>query len=329
MMKKITALLLAMLMLISLVPAMAETADAPSLAVVVAGSLGDDGFYDSSNEGRLQLKADGLISNTTILECKEEGFRWESDLRTAAESYDIVVAVGWQFWDPLKNVVPDYPDNKFIFIDNDLDDVGENLMSIIYKQNEGSFLVGYIAAKLSKTGKIGMVGGEDVPTINDFRTGYEQGAKYANPDIRIETLYTNDYEKSDLGKECATALYNGGCDIIFACAGKAGNGVFEAAKETGNLAIGVDSDQKGIDPDVIICSMVKNVGKSIYDVVANMDEMFQGGVIWTADMANGYIDVAYGTEDMPQQVSDELKAEVEDMKQLILNGTIVVESELY
>lgn len=327
-MKKITALLLAMLMLLSLVPAMAEGTDAPaSVAVVVAGTLGDRGFYDSSNEGRQKLEAD-LGIKTTIVESKEDGSRFASDVITAAEDYDVVVAVGWQYWDALTEIVPDYPDVKFIFIDNGLDGVGNNLMSIIYKQSEGSFLVGYIAAKMTKTNKVGAVGGMDEDTINDFIVGYKAGAEYANPDVTVEVRYAGTYEDPAVGKECATALYDSGCDIVFAVAGKTGEGVFEAAAEANLYAIGVDSDQKFIDPEHIICSMVKSVDKSFYDVVANMGEMFQGGTIWMADMANGYIDVAYGTDDMPQQVSDELKAEVEALRQQILNGEIDVPSTL-
>lgn len=325
-MKRLMAILLTMLMLLPVLPVLAEEAG-PSVAVVVAGTLGDRGFYDSSNEGRQQLEAD-LGLKTTIVESKEDASRYESDLYNAADEYDIVVAVGWQYWDYLTTVVPQYPDVKFIFIDNGLDSVGDNLMSIIYKQNEGSFLVGYIAAKMSTTGKIGVVGGEDAATINDFIVGYEDGAKYANPDVTVEVRYANGYEDPANGKECATALYNDGCDIVFAVAGKTGEGVFEAAKELDKLAIGVDSDQKYIDPEHIICSMVKRVDKSFYDVVANLDEMYKGGEIWTADMANGYIDVAYGTDEMTQQVSDELKAEVEALKEKILSGEIEVRTAL-
>ena len=326
-MKKLTALLFAMLFMLSLIPAMADEG-APSVAVVVAGTLGDRGFYDSSNVGRQQLEANGLASKTTIVESKEDASRYESDLINAAEDYDIVVAVGWQYWNYLETVVPDFPEVKFIFIDNGLDGVGDNLMSVIYKQSEGSFLVGYIAAKMTKTNKIGVVGGEDVDTINDFIVGYEAGAAYANPDVTVVRRYANGYEDPANGKECATALYDEGCDIVFAVAGKTGEGVFEAAAETGNYAIGVDSDQKFIDPEHILCSMVKSVDKSFYDVVANMDEMFLSGQVWTADMANGYINVAYGTDDMTQQVSDELKAEVEELKTKILNGEIEVPSTL-
>lgn len=333
-MKKLIALILSLVLCLSvMVSALADQPAGPSVAIVVAGTLGDRSFYDSANEGRLQLEND-LGLTTTVIECREDGSLYESSLVTAAEGYDVVVAVGWQFWDALAGnettpgVPVDFPETKFIFIDNGLDGVGDNLMSIIYAQNQGSFLTGYIAAKLSKTGKIGVVGGQNSDTINDFVVGYEAGAQYANADIVVEKRYTEDFEDPSKGKEAALAMYGAGCDIVFAVAGKTGEGVFEAAKETGNYAIGVDSDQKYIDPEVIICSMVKDVGLSLYTTVANMDEAFKGGQIWCADMATGYIGVAYGTEDMPQQVSDELKAEVNELAQKIVSGEIVVPSTL-
>lgn len=330
-MKKLVALFLSLVLLsaVAVVPAMAEEST-PSICIVVAGTLGDRSFYDSAKEGIDQLSADyGTVTN--VIECKEDASLYESALFEAAESYDVVAAVGWQFWDALsapEGALAAFPDVKFLFIDNGLEGVGENLMSVVYTQNEGSFLAGYIAAKLSKTGKVGAVGGENSDTINDFLVGYEAGAKYANPDAEVEVQYALSFEDPAKGKECALALYSNGCDIVYQVAGKTGEGVFEAAAQTGNLAIGVDGDQKYINPDIIVCSMVKRVGNSIYDIVANVDSMFQPGAIWTADMASGYIDVVYGTEDMPQQVSDELKAEVEELKQKIISGEIVVPTAL-
>lgn len=332
-MKKIISLLIALVLCLSVAVAPAMADDSLSVAIVVAGTLGDRSFYDSANEGLQQLAADMGVT-PKVFECREDASLFESSLVDAAENYDVVAAVGWQFWDALAGtadqpgVPADFPDVKFIFIDNGLDGVGDNLMSIVYAQNEGSFLTGYIAAKMSKTAKIGVVGGQNSDTINDFIVGYEAGAQYANPGIAVERQYTEDFEDPSKGKEAALALYDGGCDIVFAVAGKTGEGVFEAAAETGNYAIGVDSDQKYINPDVIICSMVKNVGKSIYDTIANLDANFQGGQIWTADMATGYIDVAYGDETMTQQVSDELKAEVEALKEKIVSGEIIVPSAL-
>ena len=165
-MKKIVAVLLALVLCAALVSALAET---PSLAVVVAGTLGDRSFYDSSYEGAQKLAAD-LGTVYTVIECNEDASRYEDALYEAAENYQIVAAVGWQFWDALAaedGVVSSFPDVRFLFIDNGLESENANLMSIVYTQNEGSFLVGYIAAKLSATGKVGAVGGEDSETIND------------------------------------------------------------------------------------------------------------------------------------------------------------------
>ncbi|MBQ6174758.1 MAG: BMP family ABC transporter substrate-binding protein [Clostridia bacterium] len=325
-MKKLLALLLLCALL---VPASAALADGtPSICIVVAGSLGDRSFYDSANEGIERLAADyGTVIG--VIECKEDASLYESALYDAAERYDIIAAVGWQFFDSLydeSGVLAAYPDKKFLFIDNALDAIPSNLMCITYTQNEGSFLAGFIAAKLSTSGVVGVVGGEDSDTINDFIVGYEAGAKYANPDVTVLKQYANTYEDPAKGKECALALYSRKADIVFAVAGKTGEGVFVAAKEVDKLAIGVDGDQKFIDPDRIVCSMVKQVGQSIYDVVANPDTYFRGGEVWNANMETGYIDVVYGTEDMPQQVSDELKAQVEEIKLAIISGEIVVPS---
>lgn len=324
-MRKICALLLSVLMLLSLSPlAMAE--EPLAVTIVVAGGLGDRSFYDSANGGLEQLVADYGVKGR-VIECKEDSSLYESSLIDAAETSDFVVAVGWQFWEYLETVAPELPDTKFIFVDNELTGV-DNIYSITYAENEGSFLVGYIAAKLSETGMIGAVGGEDNITINNFMVGYKQGAAHANPDIKVEISYTADYEDPAKGKEHALALYDKGADIVFQVAGKTGEGVFEAAAETGNYAIGVDSDQKFIKPDVIVCSMIKEVGKSIYGSVENFikDGTFPGGESWNADMASGYISVGYGEDSMPQQVSDELKAEVTALAEQIMAGEIEVET---
>ncbi len=323
-MKKLISILLTAALLLSLgASALAET---PSIGIALAGTLGDRSFYDSAYAGIQALKAD-LGTEIFYQECKEDGSLYATALYDLADEADIVAAVGWQFCDALLEVPQEIPEKKFLFIDNVNEVIPENMMCVVYAQNEGSFLVGYIAGKLTATGKIGVVGGENVDTINDFIVGYKAGAAYANPEIEVQVQYANDYEDPAKGKNCAMALYSGGCDIVYAVAGKTGEGVFEAAAETGHYAIGVDSDQKYINPEVIICSCVKEVGKSIYSIVSG-ESAFAGGTTWKADMANGFIDVAYGTADMTQQVSDELKAEVEEIKAKIIAGEIEVPTAL-
>lgn len=299
------------------------------VGLCVAETFGDKGFYDSANEGLQQLVNDyGVVAST--VECKSDASAFEPALIEAAEQNDIVVAVGWQFWDALTVVAPEMEDTMFIFIDNGLDGVGDNLLSITYKENEGSFLAGYIAMKLSENGNVGVVGGEDSATINNFVVGYKQGALYANPEGTVQdAVYTNgNYDAPDLGKEAALSLYSKGADVVFAVAGKSGLGVFEAGAEQGKYAIGVDSDQKAENPEVVICSMMKKVGDSIYQAISQYldDSVFNGGEIWDADMTTGLVDIGYGDDTMTQQVSDELKAEVEELKDKIISGEIVVES---
>ncbi len=297
-----------------------------SVAVVVAGGLGDRSFYDSAKAGLDRLVTDYGVQGK-VIECKEDASMFQQQLVNAAETCDFVVAVGWQFADGLRAVAPELPDTKFIYVDEAVEGVS-NIYNIKYAQNEGSFLVGYIAGKLSQTGKVGAVGGMDGDTINDFMVGYTQGAQYANPACGVEVNYAGDYEDPAKGKECALTLYGKGCDVVFQVAGKTGEGVFEAAAEQGKYAIGVDSDQKYINPDAIVCSMIKKVGDSVYDTIAAFinDDTWKGGTTWVADMASGYVDVGYGEAGVTQQVSDELKAEVEALKQKIISGEIVVQT---
>ena len=326
-MKKIFCLILTLVLLLSLFVGCKKTEGGKSdlkLALVVAGQFGDRSFYDSSREGVERLKKDLGIEVTTI-ECGNENHT--AQMKNAADKADLVVCVGWEFYD-IAEVAPSYPNVKFIWIDNATDAPIPNVLNITYAQNEGSYLAGYIAASLSKTGVVGAVGGEDQPVINDFIVGYKQGAKAANPDVTVVTNYANSYDDPALGKECALALADQKADVIFQIASAAGDGVFEAAKAKGIYAIGVDSDQKYIDPDTIICSMKKEVGNSIYDAVvklSNGDDSLWG-TTWVADMSNGYVGIGYGEEGSVQQVPDELKAAVEDIAGKIVSGEIKVDT---
>jgi len=252
-------------------------------------------------------------------------------VKNAADKADVVVCVGWEFYD-VETIAPEYPEVKFIWIDNATSAPVENILNITYAQNEGSFLAGYIAAAVSESGVVGAVGGEDAATINDFIVGYEQGAKYyaqeSGKAIEVVRNYANSYTDPAIGKDCAMALNEQGADVIFQIASATGDGVFEAAKEKGFYAIGVDSDQKYIDPETIICSMKKEVGNSIYDAISDLidGDASRWGTTWVADMSTGYVGIGYGEEGSTQQVSDETKAAVEALAAKIVSGEIVVDT---
>ena len=330
-MKKLLALMLSLLMVLSLFAGCDETGpgsengDELTLALVVAGTFGDRSFYDSSNEGATRLEAEGVTVKR--IECGND--KHNDQIYNAAEAADIVVLVGWEFYD-VETIATEFPDVRFIWIDNATSAPVANVLNITYAQNEGSFLAGYAAAKVSKTGVIGAMGGMDDATINDFIVGYKQGALYANPEARVEVIYSNSYDDPAIGKECALALNEKGADVIFQIASKCGDGVFEAAKEGNFYAVGVDSDQKFIAPDVIVCSMIKRVGDSIYDAVKQYmekgDDCGLFGTTWIADMATGYVDLSYGEEGAPQQIPDSVKAEIEELKAKIVSGEIKVDT---
>ena len=300
-----------------------------TVSIVVSSAFGDKSFNDSAKEGADKLAQDYGVKIKTI-ECQEENFK--QYMVQAAEESDIVVPVVWQFYE-IPEVAKEYPDTKFIWVDNEAEGIADlpNVLCITYAQNEGSFLAGYIAAKMSQSGVVGAVGGEQNTTIDDFIVGYKQGALYANPDIKVVTNYANTYEDPAKGKECALALHNQGADVIFQIAGNTGNGVFAAAQEAGFYVIGVDQDQKISAPEYdkqIICSMKKEVGLSIYDTIKTFieEEKWEGARVWTADMATGYVSIAYGNEDSEQQISDAIKSEVEEIAGKIVSGDIVVDT---
>ena len=306
-------------------PTDAPSSDELTIALVVAGSFGDRSFNDSAKAGCDALIGGGIA--VTTIECRNENHTQQ--IYNAAEAADVIVLVGWDFYD-VETVALEHEDKRFIWVDNATPSPVANVLNITYAQNEGSFLAGYIAAKVSQTGVIGAVGGKDTDTINDFIVGYKQGAAYANPEVDVQVRYSNTYDDPAAGRNCALALNELGADVIFQIAAKCGDGVFEAADKNGFYAIGVDSDQKYINPDVIICSMCKDVGASIYDAVmryiAEGDDCELWGSTWIAGMDTGHVGIRYGEEDAPQQISDELKAEVAQLAEKIISGEIVVES---
>ncbi len=301
----------------------AEEANALKVALVVAGGLGDRSFYDSSNEG-LKMAIEKLGVEGKVLECKNDPTLYTDQLVQASTASDVVVVVGFEFYDVIQEVAAEFPDKKYVYIDNVIENV-ENITCIDYKENEGSFLAGALAAMESKTGKIGMVGGMDIPVIRNFQVGYEAGAKYINPDIQVETIFAGDFEDPAKGKESALALYAKDIDIVFQVAGKTGEGVFEAAKDTGKFAIGVDSDQRYINPDAIIASMIKGVDISIYETIEKIQKgEFESGNVYEYGAKENGVRIAYGTEDMPKLVSDEAMNQIEELTAMIIQGDIEV-----
>lgn len=304
---------------------------------VISTNLGDQSFNDSANAGIKQLKKDGY--DATTVECKEDPNLYEQNLRSAADDADIVIGVGSEL-EMIGKVADDYPDVKFVWCDIVADDLEKhpNLTCVSYKQNEGSYLVGWVAGKMTKSNVVGFIGGENIPVINDFRVGFEQGAKAAGEDkgetVKVVKSFTNSWSDTNLGADSGQDLASQGADIIFCAAGGSGNGAIMKAKELGIKCIGVDQDQRITlkkYADDILCSMVKQVGKSIVDIVeayAEDPSTFLGGKVFDAGMDGGYVDVVYGDKDqevlVPEDIIKELDGQIEKLK----SGDLKVDTAL-
>ncbi len=247
--------------------------------VLSTGGLGDKSFNDSAYRGLEMAKEDLGIEFKYVEPAspsEDEGF-----LREYAEAgYDLVIATGFLMKDAAEKVATDFPEVKFAIIDEVIE--ADNVSSLLFAEDEGSFLVGALAAMMSETGNVGFVGGMEIPLIQKFQRGFEMGAKYINPQAKVGVLYTsgpNPFNDPVRGKENALSLIKQGADVVYHAAGGTGVGVIDAAKEAGVYAIGVDSNQDAIAEGVVLTSMVKNVDVAVYNTVKSIiDGEFKNGL---------------------------------------------------
>ncbi len=282
--RKILVLTLTLLMVLSCTAfAVAETRPL-KVALLLTSNLGDKGFYDSAANG-LKLIGEAFPgSETKCVEMGQDPSVYESNICDIAESgYDYIIIGTSPCVEVLQELAPQYPDQKFIIFDFDVDrTTGDfsNVYSISYKQNEGTYIAGMVAGMLSESGVIGFIGGMDLPIINDFLIGYIEGAQYINPGIKVAVAYAGTFVDSAKGKELALAQINQQkVDVEFAAASTTGVGALEAAYESGKCAIGVDGDQEAAfrdtNPglaDAIKTSMLKRVDMSLLRAVKLAEE---------------------------------------------------------
>ncbi len=243
--------------------------------VYSTGGKGDKSFNDSAFRGLERAKTE-LGIEFSEYEPKDPGTEAMNQLRQYAESgeYELIIAVGFSMKDSLVTVAKEFPEQKFAIIDETVKDL-PNVASLNFKEHEGSFLMGALAAMMSKTNVVGFVGGVEVPIIQRFDAGFIQGAKYVKPDIKVLSVYVggaNAFNDTPNGKSKAETLIQQKADVIYHAAGATGLGVFQAAKEKGVYAIGVDSNQDNVEPGVILTSMIKNVDVSVFELIKNVKE---------------------------------------------------------
>ncbi|MFB9278283.1 BMP family lipoprotein [Cohnella cellulosilytica] len=296
--------------------------------VTDVGGINDKSFNQSAWEGLNKLKAD-TGAEVKNLESKEASNYLTNLNKFVRDGYNLTWGIGFLLEDAVKESADKNPDARLAIIDGEVQ--APNVASIKFAENEGAFLVGVVAGSMTKSNKIGFVGGIDIPVIKRFELGFLAGVAAVNPDAKVEINYTGAFDKADLGKAAAASLYNAGADIVFHAAGATGNGVFNEAKERNKNAsadkkvwvIGVDKDQSlEFGDDVTLTSMLKRVDEAVYRVSMEMIEgKFPAGQVTTLGLKDDGVGLPDTSKaNVPQDILDK----VEEYKQKIISGEITV-----
>jgi len=294
------------------------------------GGRGDQSFNDAAAAGLDKATSElGITSKEAEATNGEADSAKEERLRVLAQAgYNPVIAVGFAYSAAVAKVAKEFPDTHFAIIDDEAA-VGDNITNLVFAEEQGSFLVGAAAGLKTKTNNVGFIGGVDVPLIHKFEAGYEAGVKAANPKAKVQVKYLTQppdfsgFGDPAKGKTAAAGMYDAGADIVYAAAGGSGAGVFVAAKDSGNKAIGVDSDQyKTADPavqPVIMTSMLKRVDVAVYDFIKNATTGNYASGTVRYDLAKDGVGYATSGGQM-----DDIADQLNSYKQKIISGEITV-----
>lgn len=305
-----------------------QVATKPGANIKVGLVLDKGGKDDKSfNSGAFRGASEGVEQFGVQLKDVEsaDDAAFEPALRTFGErGYNLVIAVGFAQTDAVKKVAPQFPKTHFAIVDGRVD--APNVASLMFAEHEGSYLVGYLAGLLSKTGKVGFIGGMDIPLIRRFETAYAAGAKAANPKVKVEVNYvgvnSSAWANPVRGKELALSQYSRGVDVIFHGAGASGLGIFDAAEEKNGFVIGVDSNQNALKPGRVVTSMLKRVDAAVLATIKEeVEGKYQPG-LHSFGLKDKGID--YAVDSNNEKVIGPFLAKLEEIKQKILSGEIKV-----
>lgn len=293
------------------------------------GGVNDKSFNQSAWEALEALKKESGVE-IKYLQSKSNADYVPNLNQFVKGGYNLTWGIGFDLGDALLEVAKANPDANLAIIDSVVD--APNVESVTFSENEGSFLVGVVAGLTTKTNKVAFIGGADSPVIKRFEVGFKAGVAAVNPEATVTPTYAGAYDKPDIGKSLAATLYDAGNDIIFPAAGATGNGVFNEAKSRNDAGgekvwvIGVDKDQSlEFGDDVTLTSMIKRVDEAVKRVSQQVvDGTFKGGTTTVLGLKDNGVGLP---ETSKTNVSEEILAKVEDYKQQIIDGKIVVPAE--
>ncbi len=323
-MKKIRIVLSVLqgLALIGFSAAVSQAADLRIAMVTDVGGVNDQSFNQSAWEG-LQRAEKDFGFKVAYKESKQDA-DYGPNMETLTDAgYDLIWGIGFLMGDAIKETAEINPDQKYAIVDFAYGpDTPKNVACAVFQEEEPSFLVGYIAGKMTKANKVGFVGGIKFPLIEKFEYGYMAGVKLANPDVEVLRQYAESFTDAAKGKAIANNMYQQGADIVFHASGGVGDGVIEAAKEKGKWAIGVDKDQNFLAPDNVLTSAMKRVDNAIYDIGKQLKEgRFAGGETVVYNLKNEGVGIAPTSS---KHVPADILGEVDGLIAKIKAGEIVV-----
>jgi basic membrane protein A and related proteins len=338
MLKKLSVLMLSIILLTLLVGCGGETeivTEEEQLRVaLVIGLLGDRSFLDSAAAGMAMVNEEYPEVFTRIIENADVGEQQLGARAMAEEGYDLVITVGFGSADWTDEIAQEYPNTNFAIVDAVLE--SPNGTGLTFREDEGSFTVGMVAAMLTETGKVGYIGGMDVPLLRRFELGFIQGVKYVNPDVEVVSGWVGAFNDPSKGLELAMTQYAEGVDIIYAAAGRSGEGVLQASRDVGLYAIGVDSDQDYIQPGHVITSMLKRVDLAVFQAVKALVEGDLTGGQRVFGLAEGMVGSTFlynddtiflqqGPADMVATIKSDVMPAIKTASEAISSGQMCVQ----
>ncbi len=300
----------------------ATAVDASEIKIGIVTDTGgvNDGSFNESAWAGAQKAAEEFGLTANYLESHADSDYKPNIESFIDEEYDLIICVGYQLADALREEAEANPDVNFAIIDDATNADLENVTCLMFEQSQASYLVGYVAGLTTESNTIGFVLGMSTDTMNEFGYGYLAGAIDANPDVKVLQTNANSFSDTAAGKTAANNMVSQGADVIFHAAGGTGLGVIDACKEAGIWAIGVDQDQSSVAPETILTSAMKRVDNSVYDAAsALIDGTLESGVK-TYTLEDAGVDIAPTTDNL----SEETLAAIEEVKQQIIDGTVVV-----
>ena len=309
----------------------AAAQDKRAALIVAQGGLGDQSYNDLAYSGfQRAIEATGIEGRP--VESEDVVAQAAEILRRASDAgFGLIVDLEYSHGEPMVEVAKDYPDTNYVILNQVRE--GGNVASVLFQEQEGSYLAGTLAALVTTDTSIkginaepiiGVIGGTKSAGIDKFIAGYIEGAKAANPDVEVKVAYSNNFGDPSIGLQMAKAMFEEGADIVYQVAGGTGMGVIQAAKEEGHYAIGVDTDQDGIAPGAVLTSMVKRTDVAVENVVKDYaDGKFPGGETITFGLKENGVGLSEmkHTKDM---IPAPILEKVEQAKQDILSGKVKV-----